>query len=135
MIGILLVSHGVLGEALIGCASHVFGTRPERLEAATVSACDDPVEAARRIRVQIDRLDAGQGVLVLADIFGATPSNIVCRLLDPGRVEGLSGANLPMLVRALTYRESPMDTLIAKALSGGIEGVFHISQEVCHVAG
>jgi len=66
-------------------------------------------------------------VLVLTDIYGATPSNIATKLLVPGRVEGIAGVNLPMLIRALTYREEPLDALLDKALSGAREGVTRMS--------
>jgi PTS system ascorbate-specific IIA component len=59
----------------------------------------------------------------MTDIYGATPSNIATRLLVPGRVEGIAGVNLPMLIRALTYRGEPLEMVVAKALSGGTEGV------------
>jgi mannose PTS system EIIA component len=69
-------------------------------------------------------LDQGSGVLVLSDIYGATPSNIATRLLVPGSVEGIAGVNLPMLIRALTYREEAgLASLIDKALSGAAEGI------------
>jgi PTS system ascorbate-specific IIA component len=79
----------------------------------------------------IKELDQGQGVLILSDIYGATPCNIVCKLLEPGRVEGIAGVNLPMLVRALTYRHEKLETLVEKALSGGREGVIHFTEEAC----
>ncbi|MCW5624104.1 MAG: hypothetical protein KIT73_05225 [Burkholderiales bacterium] len=63
---------------------------------------------------------------MLSDVYGATPSNIGARLLVPGRVEGVAGVNVPMLVRALTYRHEPLKTVVAKAMSGGIEGVFRM---------
>jgi len=62
-------------------------------------------------------------VLVMTDIFGATPSNIATKLLKPGKVEGLAGVNLPMLIRALTYRDEPLDSVIEKALGGASDGV------------
>jgi PTS system ascorbate-specific IIA component len=71
-------------------------------------------------------LDQGSGVLVLSDVYGATPCNIACRLLIPGKIEGVAGVNLPMLVRALTYRNEPLKTVVAKAISGGIEGVMQL---------
>ena len=63
-----------------------------------------------------------------------TPSNIATRLLEPGRVEGLAGASLPMLIRALTYRDEPLAAALEKALSGGQEGVVHLSSDVCNGA-
>ena len=68
-------------------------------------------------------LDQGKGVLVMTDIYGATPSNIASHLLAPGRIEGLAGVNLPMLIRALTYRDETLGSVLEKALSGAIEGV------------
>ena len=77
------------------------------------------------------QLDEGGGVLVLTDIYGATPGNIALKLLVPGRVEGISGVNLPMLVRALTYREQGLALTVEKALSGGTEGVIHMTTDSC----
>ncbi len=59
----------------------------------------------------------------MTDIYGATPSNIAAQLLEPGRVEGIAGVNMPMLIRALTYRDEPLETVVVKALSGGTEGM------------
>jgi len=68
-------------------------------------------------------LDQGEGVLVMSDIYGATPSNIAARLLKPGRVEGVAGVNLPMLIKALSYRDQPLAAALAKAMSGAAEGI------------
>ena len=131
MIGILLVSHGAFGESLIHCASHVLGKRPLYVRQLGVTVHDDPDEILPTAEDLIRFLDQGQGVLVMTDIYGATPSNIASRLLRPGRVEGIAGVNLPMLIRALTYREEPLDAMVAKALSGGAEGVLHMTTDSC----
>ena len=126
MIGILIVSHGAFGESLIHSASHVLGKRPLFLRQLGVTVHDDP-EAILPVAEDLIRfLDQGQGVLILTDIYGATPSNIATKLLKTGRVEGLAGVNLPMLIRALTYREEPLEALIGKALSGANDGVRRI---------
>ena len=131
MIGILIVAHGAFGEALIHSASHVLGKRPLRVRQLGVTVHDDP-EAIRPQALELVRqLDEGDGVLVLTDIYGATPGNIALKLLSPGRVEGISGVNLPMLVRALTYREQGLGTTVKKALSGGAEGVIHMTTDSC----
>ena len=123
MIGILIVSHGAFGESLIHSASHVLGRRPVYLRQLGVTVHDDP-DALRPVAEDLIRfLDQGQGVLVLTDIYGATPSNVAARLLVPGRVEGIAGVNLPMLIRALTYREEPLASLTDRALDGACEGV------------
>ena len=131
MIGLLIVAHGTLGESLIHCASHVVGKRPLYLRQLGVTVHDDPDAILPQGRDLIRFLDQGRGVLVMTDIFGATPSNIACRLLEVGKVEGVSGVNLPMLIRALTYRELSMPELIEKAMVGGREGVINMPTSQC----
>ena len=132
MIGILIISHGSLGESLIRAASHVLGARPVAVRQLGVTVHDDPEVLLPLARDLVRELDEGSGVLVLADIYGATPGNIAMRLLDKGRVEGLSGVNLPMLVRALTYRNEPLATVVEKARSGGVDGVVHMNSDRCN---
>ena len=126
MIGILLITHGTLGESLIYSASHVMCGRPAQLVQIGVGMHDDPQVVLPQAIKLLRSLDDGAGVLILSDVYGATPSNIACKLLVPGRVEGVAGINLPMLVRALTYRNEPLKTVVAKAISGGIEGVMQM---------
>jgi len=127
MIGILIVAHGAFGEALIHCASHVLGKRPLRVRQVGITVHDDPDSILPQAQGLVRELDDGDGVLVLTDMLGATPSNIAARLASPGRVEIVSGASLPMLIRALTYRNEPLLTVVGKAVSGGCEGVAHLS--------
>ncbi|CAG0985868.1 PTS system, ascorbate-specific IIA component [Methylophilaceae bacterium] len=128
MIGILIIAHGTLGESLIHCASHVMGTRPPLLKQLNVGTHDDPMALLPQAQQLIEELDQGDGVLILSDIYGATPCNVVTKLLVAGRIEGVAGVNLPMLVRTLTYRNGDLRTLIGKALSGGREGVIHFTE-------
>jgi len=126
MIPLLIVAHGNLGDSLIQCASHVLGQRPEQLESLDLSSCDDPGEMLERARAQIARLDQGKGVLILTDIYGATPCNTVCKLIEHEHVEAVAGVNLPMLLKALNYRNKDLALLIAKAVKGGQSGVMYI---------
>ena len=132
MIGILIVSHGAFGEALIHCASHVLSKRPAAVRQLGVTVHDDPEAILPQAQDLVRQLDEGKGVLVLTDIYGATPGNIALQLLVPGRVEGISGVNLPMLIRALTYREQGLAAVVEKALSGGTEGVLHMTSDRCN---
>jgi mannose PTS system EIIA component len=134
MIGILIVAHGAFGEALIHSASHVLGKRPLQVRQLGVTVHDDPDAILPQARDLVRQLDGGDGVLVLTDILGATPSNIATRLLDAGRVEGLAGASLPMLIRALTYRDEPLAAVVEKAMSGGHDGVAHLEPSSRHAA-
>ncbi|HEX7382712.1 MAG TPA: PTS sugar transporter subunit IIA [Burkholderiaceae bacterium] len=131
MIGVLIVAHGAFGEALIHSASHALGKRPLRVRQVGVTVHDDPEAILPQARDLVAQLDDGDGVLVLTDIYGATPGNVALRLLVPGRVEGISGVNLPMLIRALTYRDQKLAAVVEKALSGGRDGVVHMTTDSC----
>jgi len=126
MIGILLITHGALGEALIQCACHVMNRRPLQLMQLGMAGQDDPLDALPLARRLLDITDTGDGVLILTDILGATPANTAAKLLEPGRIEGVAGVNLPMLLRVITYRERSMDVLVKKAVAGACEGVAHM---------
>ena len=126
MIGILLITHGAFGEALIQNVCHVLNKRPPLIAQLGVAAQDDPLDALPLARDMLKLVDTGQGVLILTDIYGASPSNLAMKLLEPGRVEGVAGVNLPMLLRALTYRDKDMETLVTRAVAGGRDGVLNM---------
>ena len=126
MIGILIISHDGLGDSLIHCVNHVMGKRPKYLMHLGVTIQDDPDVTVPKALELLRQLDRGDGVLILSDICGATPCNIASRLVSPGSVECLAGVNLSMLVRALTYRNEPLEVVVEKALTGGKEGVMRI---------
>ncbi|MBP9218253.1 MAG: PTS fructose transporter subunit IIA [Sterolibacterium sp.] len=126
MIGLFLITHGGLGEALVQCACHVMGRRPPQLMHLGVAAQDDPDAALPLARELLAVADKGDGALIMTDIYGATPANVAMKLLSPGRIEGVAGVNLPMLLRAISYREKGMDTLLAKTLDGGRDGVLNM---------
>ena len=126
MIGILLITHGTLGESLIHCASHVLNKRPLRLKQLGVTAQDDPMMLLPQARTLIKELDCGEGVLILSDMYGGTPSNIAAKLVTPGKIEAVAGVSLPMLIRVLTYRDRDLQTIVTKAISGGCEGVMRV---------
>ncbi|MCF8158599.1 MAG: PTS fructose transporter subunit IIA [Burkholderiaceae bacterium] len=134
MIGILIVAHGALGESLIDCATHVMGSRPALLEQFGIDMHDDPATLLPVMQKVVRDLDEGDGVLILSDIYGATPCNIVSKLVKQNSVEGIAGVNLPMLVRALTYRNGNLTKLAEKALSGGQEGVINFTEAACKEA-
>ena len=89
---------------------------------------DDPLDALPLARRLLGLVDDGSGVLILTDIIGATPANTAAKLLEPGRIEGVAGVNLPMLLRTITYRERNIDVLLKKAIAGACEGVAHMKQ-------
>ena len=134
MIGILLITHGTLGKSLIQTAIHVLNKRPPRVRQLGVTAQDDPLLRLPQARALVKELDTGAGVLILTDMYGGSPSNLAAKLIESGKVEAVAGVSLPMLIRALTYRERSLDLMITKAVSGGCEGVMRVPSFTLHHA-
>ena len=131
MIGVLIVTHGEIGTALLHSASQILGSPPPQVATLSVWRQDDPDDLVLRAQELLQGIDDGEGVLVLTDIFGATPGNVVSRLLQDGRIEGVSGVSLPMLLRILSKRNGPLSAIVQRALSGGAEGVVHMNSDRC----
>ena len=134
MVGILIVTHGNLGVTLAECAQHILQRELPHLAVMAVDKNDDPDRKLAEARELVRGLDDGSGVLLLSDIFGGTPSNIASRLIEPGRIEAVAGVSLPMLVRSLCYAGQPLETVVSKAVTGGLEGVLYIVPGDAHGA-
>jgi mannose PTS system EIIA component len=136
--GILLVTHNGLGDSLVDCVRHVLGQVPPSLMVLTVHANDDPARKETEGRALVEYLDSGgEGVLLLADMFGATPCNIGTRLCEMPNVVGVAGVNLPMLLRAVYNRDKPLQELARMALEGGRDCIISMDSEEkenCNVA-
>jgi len=102
MVGLVVATHGQLAEELIRTASGIVGPL-ERCEALSISAASSMEEARERLRQAIERVDGGEGVLILTDMFGGTPANLALTFLDD-RIEVVTGVNLPMLLKLATGR-------------------------------
>jgi PTS system ascorbate-specific IIA component len=126
MISILLITHGELGKSLIECATHVLGDKPLFLESLSIENDCAHESMFKQISERINLLDQGDGVLILTDIFGATPCNIITKIIKPGKVSAIAGVNLSMLIRTINYRNEPFDSLISKAIQGAQDGIIHI---------
>jgi PTS system ascorbate-specific IIA component len=130
MVGILLMTHAPLGQAFIAAVAHVFCGPTERFEAIDVTADQDTNEIHALAKSAIQRLDEGDGVLVITDIKGGTPSNCCNSLAEAGRVEIIAGISLPMLLRAITYRRDTLDVVVEMALAGAQNGAVRVDNRI-----
>jgi PTS system mannose-specific IIA component len=106
MVGILIVSHKELGDALIDCVEFIQEKRPEAMVAVSIDLRENAAELRAKIDKGIKAVDRKKGVLILTDMFGGTPSNLSYSFLEEGAVEVISGVNLPMVVKAVSLRKS-----------------------------
>ncbi|MSO92382.1 MAG: PTS sugar transporter subunit IIA [Rhodospirillales bacterium] len=119
MIGLVLVTHGRLGEEFIGALEHVVG--PQRNIAAVCIGPNDDMEQRRReILENAKKLDEGEGVVLLTDMFGGTPSNLAISILEKANVEIIAGVNLPMLIKLASVRKTEsLAAAVASAQDAG----------------
>ena len=131
MIGLLLIAHAPLASALATAAAHVYACAPERaseqLRSFDLLPDSDQQANLALARSLLHDVDAGSGVLVLTDTLGASPGNVAAQLAQPGRVAVIAGVNLPMLLRALCYRDGTLAETVEKALAGGTQGVMTVA--------
>jgi mannose PTS system EIIA component len=108
MIGALVVTHGHLGQELVAAAEMIVG-EVSHIQAVSIGWHDDVNDARKDIEKRIAEVENGQGVLILTDMFGGTPSNIAFSLHEPGRIDVVTGVNLPMIIKIAGQKEG--DTL------------------------
>lgn len=113
MIGIVIVTHSQLGQALIEAAEFITGKKPDNTIAISIDINESADKLRRKIAEGIKAVDQHQGVLILTDMFGGTPSNLSYSFLEEGRIEVISGVNLPILIRADASREKQALTQLA----------------------
>ena len=105
MIGIVIVTHSQLGDALIDAAEFILGTRPDTMVSVSIDLNENVDKLRKKIAEGIKKVDHHQGVLILTDMFGGTPSNLSYSFLEEGRVEVISGVNLPILIKAFDIQK------------------------------
>ena len=126
MNGLFIIAHAPLASALRQCVLHVFPDSAASLVALDVQPNMPPEETLAQARIMLERLGTSHA-LVLVDVFGATPCNVAQRLVDGVHTKLITGVNLPMLLRTVSYRQEPMDALVARALVGATQGVMQVA--------
>ena len=130
MIGIIIIAHGSLAQSLADGVRHVLGAELKQLAVLGIDSREDPDVFRLRAREMVHHVERGDGVLVLTDLYGSTPANIAKSLHYAGKVEVVSGVNLSMLVRAVWYRDHPLEEVTRKAMAGGLGGVIRTGWDV-----
>ena len=126
MNGILIIAHAPLASALLKCVLHVFPDNPTGLAALDVQPNMPPEETLSQARIMLRQLGTSHA-LVLVDVFGATPCNVAQKLVDGVGSKLITGINLPMLLRTVSYRHEPLDALVSRALIGATQGVMQVA--------
>lgn len=126
--GLLVITHNAVGETLVSTAVKMLDVCPLSIKVLAVPFNPNVDKLRAEARKLATELDSGDGVLVLTDLYGSTPSNIAVSLLDTANLQVVAGINLPMLIRVLNYPELNLNELTKKALTGGSDGVLLCKQ-------
>ena len=126
MNGIFIIAHAPLASALRQCVLHVFPDNAPGVAALDVQPNMPPEETLAQARIMLAQLGTSHS-LVLVDVFGATPCNVAQKLVDGVHSKLITGINLPMLLRTVSYRHESLDALVARALIGATQGVMQVA--------
>ena len=129
MTGILVITHAKLGRELVNAAEFILG-KIDNLETIAVEGTPEVEHLKRMLSSSLERLDQGQGVIVLTDMFGGTPNNISLAFLKPGQVEVVTGINLPMLIKAATARKKLGIDKLGKVVAEAGRGAISVASDI-----
>jgi PTS system ascorbate-specific IIA component len=133
MAGILIIAHTPIASAMLSFAEHVYGSIPDHIQAVDIPAHEDAKISFKRVLAAAKAVERHGELLVLTDVMGATPANVASRLMTQQNSSGvklkvqiLAGLNLPMLMRAVSYKDDALDVLAQKTLQGGQNGILRL---------
>ncbi|MDA8403969.1 MAG: PTS fructose transporter subunit IIA [Desulfobacteraceae bacterium] len=109
MLGIVIVTHGKLGEILLETSEIILNAKPEAVAAVSINLAENVEKLRQKIETAIKSVNANAGILILTDMFGGTPSNLSYSFLEEGRTEVISGVNLPVLLKAINLQKKAME--------------------------
>lgn len=126
-VGILILSHSGIGSSLLGTAMHMITDSSMNIKLLTVERDCEPDELIEHAKLLLDDLDTGDGVLMLTDLYGSTPSNIAMACAEANNISAVAGLNLSMLIKIMNYPELGLAELVDNAISGGKDGIIRIT--------
>lgn len=123
------MAHSEIANSLVSCAEHILAKRVANLHIIPVKKTENIEHILERVYEFIARFSDEQPLLLLTDLFGATPSNLATRLIKPGKIEMITGLNMPMLLRAISYAGYDLRTCVEKSIEGGKNGIVYLNGE------
>ena len=131
MVNIIVIAHSEIANSFAYCVEHILARRINNLHILPVKKTEDADSILYRAQEFIKKIGANDEILILTDIYGATPNNIAQKLIKPDVIELITGLNLPMLIRAISYAKHGLKVCVDKALDGAISGIMHVGGKVC----
>lgn len=128
MVYIVIIAHPEIGASFVSCVEHILAKEVSYVTVVDINKDSHSCEILAKAKKLVNKLMELGDVLILSDMFGATPSNIAHGLVIPNKVELINGLNLPMLIRAITYADKGLATCVEKALDGAQSGIVYVNQ-------
>lgn len=132
-VSFIILTHHAIGQEMVNVVEETLGTKCPSMRALSVYP-DQPIEKLiGQIEQQRATFGGDDGVIIFADLYGATPGNVACRLLENPSIKVITGVNLPMLLKAQSYAELPLDELVEKVIEGGRQGIILCNKDICQL--
>lgn len=132
-VSFIILTHHDIGQEMVNVVEETLGAKCPSMIALSVYP-DQPIEQLiGQIELQRVAFDEGDGVIIFTDLYGATPGNIACLLLENPSIRVISGVNMPMLLKAQSYAELPLDKLVEKVIEGGQQGIILCNKDICQI--
>lgn len=129
MVTLIVMAHLEIANSMVSCAEHILAKRVANLHIIPIKKTENVEHILNRVQLFVNKLSDDRQILLLTDLFGATPSNIASRLIKPGHIEMITGLNMPMLLRAISYATHDLHVCIEKAIEGGKNGIVYLNGE------
>jgi len=133
-VSFIILTHHDIGQQMVNVVEETLASRCYSMSALSVYP-DQPIEQLiGQIELQRVAFDEGDGVIIFTDLYGATPGNLACRLLEIPSIKVITGVNLPMLLKAQSYANLPLDELVEKVIDGGRQGIILCNKDICQIS-
>jgi len=133
-VSFIILTHHDIGQQMVNVVEETLATSCPSMTALSVYPDQSIEQLIGQVELQRAAFDDGDGVIIFTDLYGATPGNIACRLLEIPAVKVITGVNLPMLLKAQSYADLPLDELAEKVIEGGQQGIILCNKDICQIS-
>jgi len=130
----ILITHHDIGQQMVNMVEETLGRESNSITTMSVYPKQSIEQLIREVELKTQEVDEGDGVIIITDLYGATPGNIACHLLKIPSIKVITGLNLPMLLKAPNYADLPLDALAEKIIEAGREGIILCNRDICQIS-
>ncbi len=132
-VSFIILTHRDIGQQMVNVVEETLGVKCPSMTALSIYPNQSIEQSIGQVDLHRAAFDEGDGMIIFTDLYGATPGNIACQLLELPSIKVITGVNLPMLLKAQSYAELPLDELVEKVIEGGKQGIILCNKDICQI--